>query len=364
LRAFSDSRDGRRAGRPVGFPQFKRRGRSRNSFAYSTGSFGVSGRTRVRLPRIGHVRTHEPTSQLQRLLEAGHARILSATVTADGGRWYCAFCCEVDRPEVTPARSGLVVGVDVGITHLAVLSSGEQVPNPRALEKARRQLRRCQRTLDRQRRANNPDCYDPHGRALHGRRPTRRSGRQQRTERRLARMHARVANVRCDAIHKLTRRLTRKHSTVVIERLNVRGLCRAGNRGLRRAVHDAGLAEIRRQLAYKTEWYGVRLIAADTFFPSSKLCSGCGTAKATLPLSERTCRCAHCGLEIDRDLNAARNLAALAVDGVAVSATETRNARSLTQVGPGLAGRRVDREAGTPRAGDQTGSAFEQSKAA
>lgn len=356
LHAFSDSRHGRRAGRAVGFPRFRRRGRSRESYKYTTGSFGVSGRCRVRLPRVGHVRTHEPTGKLARRLDVGSARVLSAAVSFDGGRWFCALCCEVQRTGQLAGRSGATIGVDAGVRHLAVLSTGEKVTNPRALAREQRRVRRYQRRLDRQRRANNRGCYDSHGRAIKGKRPVNRSARQRRTERRVRRLHARVVNVRRDALHKLTSRLAGEHGTIVVERLNARGLCRAGNRGLRRAVHDASMAEIRRQLSYKTAWRDRPLVEAPTFYPSSKTCSACGTAKAKLPLSERTFRCEHCGLALDRDENAARNLQALAtqVDG---SGPETENARSRPQPGvvprtrvrPGQPGQWIGRVAGSSR---------------
>ena len=372
LKGFSDSRHGRRAGRRVGFPRVKRRGRSRQSYTYTTGSFGVSGRTRVQLPRVGHVRTHEPTRKLQGKLAVGTARVLSATVSREAGRWFCSLCCEVDRAELPPVRPHGTVGVDVGVRQLAVLSTGELVPNPRALDRAQRKLSRNHRKLDRQRRANNPGCFDEQGRVIGGRRACRRSKRQQQTEQRVARLHARARNIRRDRVHKLTSRLAVEHGTIVVEHLNAAGLCRAGNRGLRRAIHDASLAEIRRQLAYKTAWRGGTLIQAPTFYPSSKTCSACGAAKAKLPLSERTFRCEHCGLVLDRDENAARNLAALATQ-VAGSGPETENARSRPQPG----GRtenpcktRPRRAVGRPRrrqlpdAESQTGTAPEQSEAA
>jgi putative transposase len=365
-----DSKRGERAGPRVGFPRFKRRGRARESFRYTTGSFGVSGRTRVKLPRIGHVRTHEPTTKLGDRLERGEARILSATISRDGERWFCSFCCEVERFDAPPAGRGGVVGVDVGVRHLAVLSTGEQVENPRALAGARRRIRRLQRKGDRQRRANNPDCYE-RGRAITGKRSIQRSNRQRRTERHLARLHAHARNIRRDALHKLTSGLAREHGTIVVERLNARGLCRAGNRGLRRAIHDASLAEIRRQLSYKTAWRGGTLIQAPTFYPSSKTCSECGTVKAKLSLGARIYHCEHCGLRIDRDLNAARNLKALA-DRLAGSGPETKNARSRPPTGERTENpckTRPRRAVGRPRSphrqpAGQTGTVTEQSEAA
>jgi IS605 OrfB family transposase len=125
-------------------------------------------------------------------------------------------------------------------------------------------------------------------------------------------------------MHKLTTSLASEHGIVVVEQLNMAGMLR--NRRLARALADAGLAELRRQLGYKTSWYGSRLVIADRFYPSSKTCSACGWVKAKLTLAERTFTCEACGLRIDRDLNAARNLAKLA-QHVARSGRETRNAR-------------------------------------
>ncbi len=371
LDAFSKSKRGMRKGARVGFPRFKGRRRRRESFRYTTGRFGVSGRCRVQLPRIGHVRVHERTGKLARRMENGHARVLSISVCRENGRWYCSLCCIVDRSD-KPVKAAGTIGVDVGIRHLAVLSTGEMVENPRALCRAQRRLRRYQRKLDRQRRTGNPGCYDEQGRTVTGRRLVKRSRRQARTEHRIARLHARAGNVRRDALHKLTTDLAARHRTVVVEKLNAKGLCRGGNRGLRRALHDASLAEIRRQLAYKTLWRGGELVQAASFYPSSKTCSGCRAVKAKLPLSERTYRCEHCGLVLDRDLNAARNLAAL-VDSVAPSGGETINARSRPPSGERTENpcqtRPPRRAVGRPRSPQrqparQTGTASEQSEAA
>jgi putative transposase len=335
LKAFSDSRHRKRKGRRVGFPQFKRRRRSRESFQITTGSFGVSGRTRIQLPRIGHVRTHEPTTKLSKKLDKGQTRILSATVSCESGRWFCSFCCEVVRDDPLPARPNHTVGVDVGVKNLAVLSTGERIENPRAFSRAKRKLRRLQRRLDRQRRANNPKCYDELGRPKRGKSPKQSSARQRRTARQIGRVYAQIKYRRRDALHKLTTHLSRTYGTVVVEDLNVSGMLQ--NRRLARHIADTGMAEVVRQLEYKCAWRGARLEKAFTFYPSSKTCSGCKTAKAKQSLSERTFVCEHCGLVIDRDENAAHNLAALK-DMVASSGGETLNARSQTLVRPALAG--------------------------
>jgi len=158
----------------------------------------------------------------------------------------------------------------------------------------------------------------------------------------LSRLHARISHIRRDAMHKLTTRLARTYGTVAVETLNVAGMLR--NHRLGRSVADAAPGELRRQLAYKTVWYGSCLVEADRFWPSSKTCSECGVVKEKLPLWERVFRCDACGLVLDRDENAARNLAALGA-AVAGSGPETLNAR----------GRDV-RPAGTQAVPEETGS--------
>jgi len=300
LKNWADSRGGKRAGRPVGFPRFKSRRRTIPSVRFTTGAIRIeSDRMHVVLPRLGRLKLHESARKLARRIEAGTARIMSATVRRDGGRWFMSYTVEVERAERTPTRPDSTVGVDVGIKQLAVLSTGELVPNPRHLVGAQARLRALGRALSHK---TGPDRRT-------GRRP---SNRWQRAAARVATAHARVANLRRDGLHKLTTRLTREHGTVVVEDLNVIGML--ANRKLARHIADAGFAEIRRQLAYKTQWSGGRLLVADRWYPSSKTCSGCGTVRTKLTLAEREYQCEACGLVLDRDLNAARNLAALAAE--------------------------------------------------
>ena len=334
LKNWTDSRNGRRGGRTVGFPRRKRKGRSRDACRFTTGAIRVlADRKHIQLPRIGVLKTHESTRKLARRIEHGTARILAATITRTADRWFVSFTVQVERH--IPANNGkkTLVGVDVGIRHLAVLSTGEPpIPSPRALERSLRQLRRLNRQFAR-------------------RKPG--SKRRNRTQRRLARVHARAANIRRDALHKLTSALATEHGTVVVEQLNVAGMVR--NRRLARALSDTGMAELRRQLIYKTTWYGSRLVVAGPFYPSSKTCSACGWVKAKLTLAERTFDCEACRLRTDRDLNAARNLARLAHQ-VAQSGWETQNDRGADQK-PQLAGQvAVKREAGTSRTLGDTGT--------
>ena len=340
LKNWADSRTGKRVGRPVGFPRFTSRRRTTPSVRFTTGAIRVEpDRTHVVLPRLGRLKLHESARKLARRLDNGTARIMSATVRRDGGRWHVAFCVEVERAERTPARPRSVVGVDVGITHLAVLSTGELVDNPRHLVAAQQRMRSLGRTLSRR---TGPD-----------RRTGRRaSKRWERAAARLGRAHSRVANLRRDGLHKLTTRLATKYGTVVVEDLNVTGML--ANRRLARYIADAGFAEIRRQLAYKTGWNGGRLLVADRWYPSSKTCSGCGAVKTKLALHEREFVCEVCGLVIDRDRNAAVNLAALAAefDTAGSGPVAARGADRKTRIRGQAA---VKREPGTASAG-QTGT--------
>jgi putative transposase len=338
LRDFTASRTGGRKGRRLGFPRFKKRGRCKDSFRFS-GVMRCAGST-VTLPRLGTIGTHESTRKLARRLENGTARILSATVSRTAQRWFVSFTVEVDQ--AVPgrhARPGSVIGVDLGIKTLltGVDDRGSVVTaeGPRALRSALRRLQRASRA---------------HSRKARG------SANRRKHAARLARVHARVANVRADALHKATTALARRYETVVAEDLNVAGMTR--NRRLARAICDQGFGTARRMLGYKTAWNGGTLILADRWYPSSKTCSGCGAVKTKLALSERTYHCDHCGLDLNRDVNAARNLRSLAASGA-----ESQNACGGC-ARPGTAGQRpANQEPGTVHAG-KTGTAGPQDPAA
>jgi len=297
LKNWSDSKTGKRRGRKVRFPRFKSKHRDTPSCTFTTGAFGLvdSDRRHVKLPKIGLVRTHESTRKLARHVESGRARIRSATVSFRRRRWQVSFSVEIDRPTSDPPTCGGTVGVDVGVKDLAVLSTGETVPNPKHLDAAQRELRRLQRRTSRR--------WTP------GTRPDEQSRRWQKPQDRIRRLHADVANARQDGLHQLSSRLVSEFDTVVIEELNVAGMLR--NRALSRAIADVGMGELARQLTYKTGWYGRGLVVADRWYPSSKTCSACGVVKTKLRLWQRTFHCDACDLSLDRDYNAARNLANL-----------------------------------------------------
>jgi putative transposase len=287
-RAFANFRRGRRSGRWVGFPRFRKKGRDDR--------FRLTGATRVlpramALPRLGAIRTKEPTAKFS-------GRILSASVSREVDRWYVSLTVERDRPDA-PFFSGPTVGVDVGLDCFAALSDGARVQAPKPLAKNLKRLRRRSRALSRKKKG---------------------SANRRKAALALARLHRRVRNQRKDFLHKLTTHLARTKSVIVVEHLTVSGMVR--NRRLARRIADAGWSEFRRMLGYKTLWHGSHLVVAPRFFASSRTCSACGAKRRDLALGDRVFACSRCGVKMDRDLNAALNLARL----VAGSSPETENA--------------------------------------
>ena len=298
LSNWSKSRRGDRKGRRMGFPRFKAKDRATPSFAYTTGSFGlIEGDPKaLRLPKIGRVHCMEDVAE-----RVGDARVLRMTVSRHAGRWYASLTVEREDREAQRTPKGGAVGIDLGVKTLATLSDGTVIANPRYLRKSERKLKRAQKALSRK---------------------TMGSRRRAKARAKVARLHAHVANQRQDAIHKATTWLASTYSDISVEDLNAAGMVK--NHHLAKAVSDAAFGEFRRQLEYKTAKTGARLHVVDRWYPSSKTCSKCGRVKAKLSLAERTYRCEHCGLVMDRDLNAAINI------NVAGSAPETVNAHRGT----------------------------------
>ncbi|KDN85010.1 transposase [Kitasatospora cheerisanensis KCTC 2395] len=262
------------------YPRFKSRKRSRGSAEYTRSAF------RYRDGQLTLAKMAEPLDVVwSRPLPEGVGPS-TVTVSRDAaGRWFVSMLCE--DPAVAPLPPvGTVVGVDLGVTSLVTLSTGERIPNPRHERRDRERLGRAQRELSRKAPG---------------------SANREKARRKVARIHARIADRRRDFLNKLTTRLVRDNQAVVIEDLAVRGLL--GNRKLSRAVADCAWAEFRAMLAYKCAWYGRELITVDRWFPSSRLCSACGAVRDALPLTVREWECG-CGAFHDRDVNAARNILA------------------------------------------------------
>ena len=296
LSNWSKSRKGQRKGRRVGFPKFKSKNTTMR-FAYSTDFTAPTAGDPygLKLPRIGRVHCME---NVYKLVNGAH--LVRVSVSRRAGCWYASLTVERE-PTATQAPKGGAVGVDLGVKSLATLSDGTVVPNPRALNTKLSALRKAQRALSRK---------------------VKGSARREKAKGRVARLYARVADVRADAINKATTMIADTYGTVCIEDLHVAGMVK--NHHLARSLSDAALGEFRRQLEYKTARTGAVLRVVDRRFPSSKTCSNCGVVKAKLSLSERVFNCDDCGASMDRDLNAAINIR------VAGSAPETLNAHGGT----------------------------------
>jgi putative transposase len=340
---WQTSRAGKRAGKRVGFPRFKRKGRDSDRVCFTTGAMRVEpDRRHLTLPVIGTVRTHENTRRIERLIRAGRARVLAISVRRNGTRLDASVRVLVQRPQQpSVALPGSRVGVDVGVRRLATVATAdgvviEQVENPRPLDAALRELRQLCRARSR--------C-------------TKGSRQYRARTMQISRLHRRVHDVRTHHLHVLTTRLAKTHGGIVVEGLNAAGMLRqkglSGTRARRRGLSDAALATPRRHLAYKTAWYGSRLVVADRWFPSSKTCHACGHVQ-DIGWPEHW-QCDACSAAPhQRDDNASINLAryedTISVVGP-VGAAVKRGADRKTR--PGQAGGRKARKGTGHPAGEQ-----------
>jgi len=291
------------------YPNFKSKKKGVGSFTISTGAMKVSS-NHIQIPRVGNVRLKE-----QNYITVG-VEVQSLTVSEKAGRWFVSVLVEEDLPEPVQIR-GPVAGTDIGSMKLATVSDGIVFENPRAYRRNERKSIRLQRSLARKVKGSN-NC--------------------RRAKLRASRLDVRIANIRKNAIHEITTYLAKTKSVNVVETLNVNGMLK--NHCLAKSIADAAFGEFGRQMEYKCKWYGSLLVRADQFYPSTKRCSGCGHVKDEFPLSERIYECEVCGLVIDRDLNAAKNLEQYYTKGiwreytieVAASSAETKNACKRREV--------------------------------
>lgn len=259
------------------FPKFKKKGHSesiryqldqRNILStYSAGEF-------IKLPKLGFINVR--WSQLP----FGTPKMATVSKTASG-KYFVSFACEIEQ--APKPKTSRVIGVDVGIKDVVVTSDGFQSGSPKFTYQHQRELRREQRKLSKKTKGSN-------------------GWKKQRLV--VARVHEKIANCRKDFLHKLTTKLVSENDVICLEDLNVKGML--SNRKLSKAVADIGIFEFNRQIKYKAQWYGKQVIVIDRWFPSTKMCSSCGSIKQ-IKLSERIYRC-DCGLVLDRDLNAAINI--------------------------------------------------------
>jgi putative transposase len=264
------------------YPRFKSR-RSRQSAHYTRSAFTMRGGV-LRLAK-----TSTPLRYVWSWPEVELTALDPATVIISresDGRWYVTFTVDADDPEPLPP-AGRAVGVDLGVTDFAATSDGDKITNPRHLERKARALARYQRRMAR--------CQ-------------KGSANRAKAAAKVARAHRKARNARRDFLHRASTRLVRENDVIAIEDLNVCGMIR--NRHLARAIADCGWGEFRRQLAYKCQRYGRRMVVIDRWYPSTKTCSACGHLLSGLSLSARKWRCPSCGTRHDRDINAAKNILA------------------------------------------------------
>jgi putative transposase len=274
-------------GKRARYPRFKSKKKSRKSAEYTTSGF------RFREGKLTLAKMREPLDIAWSRPLPEEASPSTVTVSQDAaGRWFVSLLCE--DPTIKPLpKTDTALGIDVGLDHLLVLSTGEKIANPRHERKDRARLAKAQRNLAKKAKGDGAN---------------RRKAR-----RKVDKVYARITDRRRDHLHKLTTRLVRENQTLVIEDLTVRNM--AKNHSLARAISDAAWHEFRSMLEYKAAWYGRGVVVVDRFFPSSRLCSACGALQGKMPLSVRTWTC-DCGTTHDRDVNAAKNLVAA---GLAVS---------------------------------------------
>ncbi len=266
----------RKDGEETGFPHFKSKKHDRLSFYLANDKFSVDGHT-LRVPKLGDV------NMTEELRFAG--KIMSATISYRAGWWFVSIAVEVEHE--TPNHSGGTVGIDLGVKTLATLSDGEKFENQKHYRKSLGRIQGLSKGLSR--KVEGSQNWWKH-------------------TKKLAKAHYRVACQRQDALHKMSTHVARTYALIGLEDLNTKGML--ANHHVAQAVSDASFFEVKRQLLYKAEQYGGYVQLVDRWFASSKTCSACGWVDEDLNLGDRVFNCEACGLSIDRDLNAARNIQA------------------------------------------------------
>ena len=286
-------------------PKFKKKDKCKLSF-YVNYETLVKTKLGFRGEKLGEIKTSEPLPKLKK-----GERYLEPRISYDGRNWYLSVVIEKEINSNVELTSESL-GIDLGIKELAVCSNGKfyhNINKTKIVKNLKKRLRRAERSLARM-LINNTDHYVPTPKSQRPvyKRPLNECPNIQRQKKKISLLHKRINDIRHDYVHQTTREIVKtKPSQIVMESLNIRGLLK--NKHLARYIQENCWYEFKRQIAYKSEEYGIKLIEADRFYPSSKTCSCCGNVKKELPLKVRTYRCEECGLVIDRDYNASLNLA-------------------------------------------------------
>lgn len=277
--AFQNFFDGR-----AGYPTFKRK-HGKQAVRFASNAFTLYGKALsvAKVPGELNVRWSRDLSD--------SCTVTSVTLTKDpAGRYFVSLTCTEEKEPLPETDSA--VGIDLGITDVVVTSDGFKSGNPKHLEEDLYRLRKAQRRLSRKEKG---------------------SENWKKQKRRVARLHARIADRRNDFLHKLSRKLVDENQTICLETLNVKGMQQ--NRSLSRSIADTGWSTFVRYMEYKAEWAGRAVVKIDRWFPSTKRCSGCGHVGETKPLSVRRWKCKECGEGHDRDVNAAKNIRTVGLAG-------------------------------------------------
>jgi len=261
------------------YPQFRKKGVN-DRFSLSNDQFKLKlkkDKPFIQIPNLGLVRMTEHLRY--------NGKILSAKVFTKGGKWFVSVAVELSETTKPLPKTNKSVGIDLGITSLAMLSDGTKIQAPKPLKNKLKKLRRLNKSLSRKQKGSN---------------------NREKAKTKLSRLHYQISCIRKDFLHKLTTNLVKKFDVICIENLNTKGMVK--NRQLSRAINDLGFYELKRQLIYKANQWGKSIKELDRFYPSSKTCSCCGVKLDELPLSVRNWTCPNCNTNHDRDINASINI--------------------------------------------------------